>query len=385
MKKVLSVLLAAAMVMGMSVSSFAAADKVWGKGPDAAKGDTTVENLEFGENMFVVFADGHEEKVHMSTPEDEFIFHPGDAAYFPIAYNDDWYTGPIDANWAIYIKDTSSYIKSAEFCAEIGDTYSTKAADVASGDSVKYVKITFQAAYDELDADDVDFYFYIADVKTGTLNKDKLISETVEVHYLFDNWLVEYVNFDFINEVEYKNMKWVTESGKAGKGTASFCFFKEAYVVAKMNPEEEVIFSYDNSYDKDLDKAYNYDADILSYNFKGTKDEFNRAADVIIPADDDSFIYEVVGGKVVEVEAEYVEDYEVLKGTKVDGWVIETNELGYYIVSDIELEIEAEEEVEAEVEADKANPETGAADFVGAAVAMAVVSVAAAGALALKK
>ena len=75
----------------------------------------------------------------------------------------------------------------------------------------------------------------------------------------------------------------------------------------------------------------------------------------------------------------------MIKGTKVDGWVIETNELGYYIVSDIELEIEAEEEVEAEVEADKANPETGAADFVGAAVAMAVVSVAAAGALALKK
>ena len=179
-------------------------------------------------------------------------------------------------------------------------------------------------------------------------------------------------------------MKWVTESGKAGKGTASFCFFKEAYVVAKMNPEEEVIFSYDNTYDKDLDKAYNYDADILSYNFKGTKDEFNRAADVIIPADDDTFVYEVVGGKVVEVEAEWVKDYEVIKGTKVDGWVIETNELGYYVVSDVEAEIEAEAEVEAP-EADKANPETGAADFVGAAVAMAVVSVAAAGALALKK
>ena len=69
-----------------------------------------------------------------------------------------------------------------------------------------------------------------------------------------------------------------------------------------------------------------------------------------------------------------------------DGWVIETKELGYYVVADEELVV-AEEEVEAkpEVEADKANPETGAADFVGAAVAMAVVSVAAAGALALKK
>ena len=37
-----------------------------------------------------------------------------------------------------------------------------------------------------------------------------------------------------------------------------------------------------------------------------------------------------------------------------------------------------------DVVAEKANPETGAADFVGAAVAMAVVSVAAAGALTLK-
>ena len=384
MKKVLSVLLAAAMVMGMSVSVFA--DKEWGKGPDAAKGSVGVEELEFRDTMYVKFADGHEEPVHMSTPEDEFIFHPGDVAYFPIEVDGNMYTGPIDANWSIYIKDASSYIKSAEFCAEIGNTYSTKAADVAANEHLKLVKITFQAAYDELDADDVDFYFYIADVKTGTLNKDKLISEKAEVHYLFDNWEIKYVDFDFINEVEFKNMRWVTESGKAGKGTASFCFFKEAYVVAKMNPEEEVIFSYDNSYDKDLDKAYNYDADILSYNFKGTKDEFNRAADVIIPADDDSFIYEVVNGKAVEVEAEYVEDYEVIKGTKVDGWVIETNELGYYIVSDIELEV-AEEEVEAEVEveAEKANPETGAADFVGAAVAMAVVSGAAAGALALKK
>ena len=153
-----------------------------------------------------------------------------------------------------------------------------------------------------------------------------------------------------------------------------------------MNPEEEVVFNFSNAYDKDLDKAYGYDADIESYNFKGTKDSFNRVGDVIIPADDDTFVYEVVDGKAVEVEAEYVEDYEVIKGTKVDGWVIETNELGYYVVSDIELEIEAEEvEAEPEVEAEKANPETGAADFVGAAVAMAVVSVAAAGALALKK
>ena len=92
-----------------------------------------------------------------------------------------------------------------------------------------------------------------------------------------------------------------------------------------------------------------------------------------------------IDGELVEVEAEWVEEYEVNDVEIADGFVIKTKELGYYVVSDVEAEIEAEAEVEAPVEADKANPETGAADFVGAAVAMAVVSVAAAGALALKK
>ena len=54
MKKVLSVLLAAAMVMGMSVSAMAAAeDKEWGKGPEAGKSDVPVVELEFGAGMFV--------------------------------------------------------------------------------------------------------------------------------------------------------------------------------------------------------------------------------------------------------------------------------------------------------------------------------------------
>ena len=440
MKKVLSVLLAAAMVMGKSVSVFA--DKEWGKGPKDAEGSVLVNELTFNPIMDVVFTDKHEEHVNCETVmEDEFFFHPGDVAYFELqAYKPklewtitaagkkaakelgvDWktawetpdarankkereeatevgqlskdkfwkvvdngsiqaYTGPIDANWAIYIKDHSSYIKSAEFAVR------TVGGKVTDETSVKYVKITFQDSYDELDSDDADFYFYVADTTLKTHGMNKWTSEYAEVHYLFDNWVEKFVEFDWINDVEFDDTRWVTRAGKEGKGTAAFSFNNEAYYVVKMNPEEEVVFNFSNDYDKALDKAYGYDADIESYNFKGTKDSFNRVGDVIIPADDDTFVYEVVDGKAVEVEAEYVEDYEVIKGTKVDGWVIETNELGYYIVSDIELEIEAEEvEAEPEVEADKANPETGAADFVGAAVAMAVVSVAAAGALALKK
>ena len=382
MKKVLSVLLAAAMVAGMSVS--VAADKIWGVGADAAEGTTSVTNLTFDNIMEVDYSDLSDTvKVNCETvKEDDFVFHPGDVAWFEIETLDGTaYTGPIDANWAIYIKDHSSYIKSAEFAVSAEDAEDK--LTIADANCHKYVKITFQAAHDDLDIDDVDFYFYIADTSKNYAVKNDT-SVHAQVHYLFDNWMIEYVDFDFMNDVDFMS-KWVTREGKLGKGTAAFNFNKEAYVVVKMNPEEEVIFNYSNAYDKDLDKAYGYDADIESYNFKGTKDTFNRVADLVIPADDDSFVYEVVDGKAVAVEATYAKDYEVIKGTKVDGWVIETNELGYYIVSDIELEIEAEEEVEAEVEADKANPETGAADFVGAAVAMAVVSVAAAGALALKK
>ena len=371
-----------------SPASFAAADKVWGKGPEAASSDTSVTDLAFGKNMHVVFTDGTDDVVNCETVlEDEFVFHPGDVAYFKIRTlqnGNNPYTDEIDADWAIYIKDASSYIKSAEFAALTETGYSTKATALVNTDYEKFVKITFQATYDELDIDDVDFYFYIADTSVNLhVGPDK--SAKAEVHYLFDNWMIEYVDYDFMNDVDTMT-KWVTREGKAGKGTAAFNFNKEAYVVVKMNPEEEVIFNFSPAYDKALDKLAGYDADLEFYNFKGTKDNFNRVADLVIPADDESFIYAVVDGKFAEVEATYAEDYEVIKGTKVDGWVIETNELGYYVVSDIELEIEAEEvEAEPEVEAEKANPETGAADFVGAAVAMAVVSVAAAGALALKK
>ena len=378
MKKVLSVLLAAAMVMGMSVSAFA--DQVWGKGPQGVEvTDVKVSELSFSDIMTVVHNDGSVENINMDKYyEDEYTFIAGDVLWFPIHDAQGRYTGPIDSDWTINIKD-NNYVSSAEFA-----TYDPN-GNIADSTSEKSIKIKLDATYDDIDDDDVDFYFYIADTdKNYAVKRD--ISKQAEVHYLFDNWLVEFVDFDFMNDVDYMT-KWVTEEGKAGKGTAAFSFNKEAYYVVKMIPEEEVIFNFSSKYDKDLDKAYGYDADLAFYNFKGTKDNFNRVGDVIIPADDDTFVYEVVNGKAVEVEAEYVEDYEVIKGTKVDGWVIETNELGYYIVSDIELEIEAEAEdnTNSSTSTDKTNPETGANDFVGAAVALAVVSVAAAGALAFKK
>ena len=350
MKKVLSVLLAAAMVMGMSVS--VAADKIWGKGPEATEGTTSVTNLTFMDDMRVIYKDGSD-KVWVDlkeTKEDEFVFHPGDVAYFKIMEKSweetnctythehedgcyEWictsaleennhvhveecygnktetevcphecgkdcisysekvdckhkhdfpecykldchdrkhknskdhnpncfkvdcdhectfetkcvtqveivkcnhvhdekcyvvdngeptcgkvnhvctddkedctlmkdnlicgkdvekdhkhseeclkteivtgerpYVGPIDKDWAIYIKDASSYIKSAEFAVSPEDA--EKEYDITDT-CYKWVKITFQDSFDDLDIDDVDFYFYIADTSKNYAVKFK--------------------------------------------------------------------------------------------------------------------------------------------------------------------------------------------------------------------
>ena len=102
-------------------------------------------------------------------------------------------------------------------------------------------------------------------------------------------------------------------------------------------------------------------------------------------AKDNKQVVEFVDGELVAVDSEFVTKYEVIDGyVLAKGYIADAEENGTYalISADIEL-IEVEEE--ATEEGTKENPSTGANDFVGAAVALAVVSVAAAGALALKK
>ena len=124
----------------------------------------------------------------------------------------------------------------------------------------------------------------------------------------------------------------------------------------------------------------------------------------MIVSDDETLVpYEVdKDGNFVAVDAEYVENYAIAHtNKKVNGFMFSTKQLGNYVLSTEELgeEEEVAEEptteepvveepaVEEPVveETNKPNPNTGAEDFVGLAVSLAVVSVAAAGALALKK
>ena len=378
MKKVLSVLLAAAMVMGMSVAAMA--DKSWASNASSDV-DVNVADLKFNNTMMVVHVDDVAEKVPAGSEYKNM--QPGDDLYFEIDYNNAVYTQAIDKDWSINIKG-NEYVANASFVTfETGDIIPWAPAGKfpAELNNAKYVKVELVDVLDELDSQNVKFKLYIADNA-----KKEAVSEHISLNYSFANEVEKYVDFEWTNDADHA-AKWVVK--KETKGTAVFDFEDDVYFTVKMIPEEEVILNLSTAYDKAIDKEYNeYDADLSFYNFKGSKDSFSKVGELFFASSkDNKFIYEVVDGELVAVEAEWTDSYKLENTSKkFKGYVIETDELGYYVIADEELVVaEVETEVEAPVEAEKANPETGAADFVGAAVAMAVVSVAAAGALALKK
>ncbi len=440
MKKVLSVLLAAAMVMGMSVSAFAAPNYTWdSKSTDDAvgkvdsvyfpgvvwhmkddnevtkvNGSNTIENLEPGDNLYFPLFDVEPELIWVLTDEGAKIVRDqkldvNAKAGDPIPVG--WaapvattvgqtdgnpvdkevvalheYTGKIDSDWSINIEGTE-YVQTAYFVAWAPGTtgvwgYQTGAKYLNSDLYEKFVCVELVDDLDETANKTVSFEMYLDD--------DQYIN-CVTNTVIFDE--VKFANYNEVHKVSFTKTNNVDEPAvwavaKNAKGEATFDFADEAFFTVKMYSEDKVTFNFSQTYDKAVDKLFDYEV-VEFYNFKGSKDAFSKVGELFIPADEDTFIYEIVDGEAVEVEAEYVEDYTITNVLKKhSGWLIETDELGYYVVSDVEITVEEEVEepaVEVEVEAEKANPETGAADFVGAAVAMAVVSVAAAGALALKK
>ena len=288
------------------------------------------------------------------------------------------YTGKIDEDWVLKSK-TDKYIDSVSFVAKTASgKFSSLKSDMVAG-TEKYIKV---ALVDELDSTsdvEVDFEVWVkegsAKSNVAAFDGALMANEQIIKIYAGDD--------EEIFDVEDR----IVVSAKGRAKDVIFDFGDDVYFVNTVVKGEKFVMNLSTSYDKEIDKAYNeYDADLSFYNFQGSNDAFTKTGELFIPAEEETFIYEIVDGAIVEVEATYVTDEDILGMDIEDGWKIETKELGYYVVADEELVV-AEEEVEAkpEVEADKANPETGAADFVGAAVAMAVVSVAAAGALALKK
>ena len=93
--------------------------------------------------------------------------------------------------------------------------------------------------------------------------------------------------------------------------------------------------------------------------FEGTP-SFNKNGTLYIYADKDTYLYEIVDGKLVAVDAEYDEDYEA--------WKLTTRTLTSYAVSDTKLDTKTTTEDKEEgssstgsssTDSGKENPDTG--------------------------
>lgn len=375
MKKILSAVLAAAMVLSMGVLAFA--ETTYGVGGTGTKKDLPAG---FAWGGAYLERDGEVTKISGPNDDKQEKLRPGDVLYFATTYIDkDAKNNPthkVPKNWSIKISN-DYYIDGADFRVfnkdnnNAFDNYFTKVAQ--NRDGLLFVEVEIKD-FEEFDSSKVNFTFYVHD---GNQSSDK-----VKVNYKTDRNVVELDedDLDWVITVEGPTTyKYVGNRVKA----AVLDFDNEfAYVEVKLTPDSKYEVASNTDYNKSVAKNYP-EADLEFVKLYG---DFEKTADVVLVADEDSYIYEVVDGELVAVDAEYVENYKFSNGTKVDGFLFNTKELGQYAISDVELDLEdAEEPAKDNNSTDKTNPAMGANDFVGAAVALAVVSVAAAGALALKK
>ena len=310
-------------------------------------------------------------------------------------YEDDTvYTGNIDKNWSINLIEGSS--TEVEELVAKAELYKATAADYHSykgfADDIVpngvYVKITLKDSWKFVDEETVKYYVYVASNKTGD-ETNKVWVEGKDANNDF-----EYVDFTWTNDAS-KAKLWKVKKGE--NGDAVFDFADKAFFTVKMYSEESMYLDLSTAYDKAVAGEMDVEADSF-FKFDNENANFSRTGELVIVSDDDSLVpYSIEDGELVKVDAEYVENYAIAHtNKKVNGFVFKTKQLGNYVLATEEIaeEVEPEddekpaeenkpaEEVKPET---KPNPETGAEDFVGLAVSLAVVSVAAAGALALKK
>ena len=306
------------------------------------------------------------------------------------------YTGNIDKNWSINLIEKSTGV--AELI-EKAELYKATATDYASYSkytdeimpNAVYLKITLEDTWKTVDSETLTYYVYVADNDSGKQTNEVWVSGK----YVNNNW--EYVNFDWTNDAS-KAQLWKVKKGE--NGTAVFDFADKAFFTVKMYSGESMYLDLSTAYDKAIAGEMDAEADSF-YKFDNDNANFSRTGELIIVTDDETLVpYEIdEDGNFVEVDAKYVEDYAIAHtNKKVDGFVFSTKTLGNYVLSTEELGQEEQPAKETPAEpvtpsepttetpsTSKPNPDTGAEDFVGLAVSLAVVSVAAAGALALKK
>jgi len=354
MKKMIAFALAIIMIISLAAVAFAAeTDK-------ALYNETITLNDEITVNVTEVVAPG--EAIEFSASD---WVAKGDDTY-PKGSLYGWQITDVDFTTGVlcgasWIDDVSITKEKDAIRLEVKESY-TLAADE---DKLVEGEITFE------DADDVEYVLHVSFAINNTIAEisgNKKASDPYE-----------------LDSDEYGH-NIVTVMDEDGGYVAFGC--EELYGVVKMNKDEATQLSVSNDLDDDvLDEIEEYlgedfvdDAIIEYYQFetRAFKNEVSFSYEAY--AEDPHYFYLWDGETMTELDAVYDDDEDV------EAYVWTSIAEGVIVISD--EEVVAADEVSGESDSENGetkNPDTGANDVVGVAAALAVVSLVAAGAIALKK
>ena len=274
-------------------------------------------------------------------------------------------------------------------------TGATYIKSISINDSEGCIEITFNGDYDTALNGKRDIEIEELEVKTKkVVNEDEdneikknatfLVCENLSI----DLGYTEYDNYPLNEDMDLdasdlgKIICFDKDYGEddVSYGTLSVELGDVAYLEGRVYDGDEVYYDYDEDADTDILKAYP-DAEISFVNIY--TNGFPTAMNLELYANEDEYVYGVRDGKVVSSGLKWDEDVYAYTG--------KIRSSASYIISDIELDVSDDVDDTTDTTDDGTttdgitNPDTGANDVIGVATALAVVSLVAAGAVAMKK
>ena len=402
MKKVLSLVLAAAMVLSMGVVSFAASadidvtasaaidtmDDDGNTSIQLAAGKTLVADAQFGETYYIDVAD-------LVADVNAAIIAQGGAGAASTLAEDDLMDSDL-FTFSVSKSTNGAIVKSVsrEERIKLGTTR-YNAIEIVLNDSTttdeKKVEFTFtfKAKKDSTNKNTAGDPVYL---KNDKINFDVKLYVTNHEEVGTDTTMEAGDKFIFTPESNDKNeVIWTNASGddiaklafEANDDADSFYAklstkYNTAIATKYGDPVGAEMYFWTFTGASTIDSTAR--ATLTLYNPFDEEDDVDFANGYWYTVDADGVVSEVKTLSYVDTDED---------GNDVDGFRVKTRTLGNYIFSDVELDLEevnADAKDDGTTDADgKPIPNTGSSDMVNVAVVAAVVSLAAAGAVAFKK
>jgi hypothetical protein len=378
MKRFVSALIAGAMILSMSVASFA--DVTFGETETKVDREDTVNNISI--NWVKIFRDGELVKSGAEGSEVENAeVIAGDTLYF--AMNKIGTTenigGKADKDWRIKVSKASN-VEDAEFF------YNEK--DVANGGignaDTLWVKVKVSEDFNSYEKDAMNVWFYLFDTDAKT--KETKESERVRVGFNYADYAEKTLTENDIKTIVPLELNTIYTLDEDVKSAKVVFGYDDMYITAKLYAGEEyLVNAITTEYNKDM--SIKYDTDVNVIEIVSNMDNY----DVFFEsAKDNKFVYEVDEDELISVDATYMNKYEIIKGEYIltEGYLVENVEDNSWAVLNEEVGLVdiPEEDVKPSLPStDKTNPETGAGDVVGMASAMAVMAIVAGAGLMISK